>query len=175
MNSFTGYLPDSVYTAYYRSLLEAVAKKHSEDLRLLRLHQQQLSHLASKTNDPMVSFGGEGGGGGGEEGEITFRQGLQMTKDSFDIKPHVELFVVRRSFGSVIGGQCLVRLATGDETKVSINQKRVPRKKNSSKSRPNFLGTEFWPTFTWFLALPDSRTQPCPPHTDPKDLIPKNV
>ena len=49
-NAFTGYLPDAVYCAYYRGLLEAVAKRHSDDIRMVSLYQQQLAggcHLAA--------------------------------------------------------------------------------------------------------------------------------
>ena len=53
-NAFTGYLPDAVYCAYYRGLLEAVAKRHSDEIRMFGLYQPQVAsggHLASGDAD----------------------------------------------------------------------------------------------------------------------------
>ena len=99
-NAFTGYLPDAVYCAYYRGLLEAVAKRHSDDIQMFSLYQQQLAggcHLAAgdaaanlnKTNGceaaspPLEAekeqlrsslfAGGEIAEGGEPRGQITFR------------------------------------------------------------------------------------------------------
>ena len=48
-NTFSGYLPDAVYCAYYRGLLEAVAERYRDDIQMLGICQQQLTcggHLA---------------------------------------------------------------------------------------------------------------------------------
>ena len=93
-NAFEGYLPDAVYCAYYRGLLEAVAKRHSDDIRMFSLYQQQLAGgdaaaNLNKTNGreaapaPLeaekeqlrlpLCAGGERAEGGEPRGQITFR------------------------------------------------------------------------------------------------------